>query len=53
MSAEEESEKIFPRSRMVGAFGDVGFPLEVGEIGLANYDPDTSKYGWHIIKRIK
>jgi len=53
MSPEAVEEKIFPRSRMVNAFGDVGFPLEVGEIGMANYDPNTSKYGWHIIKRIK
>ena len=53
MSPDAVEDKIFPRSRMVNAFGDVGFPLEVGEIGMANYDPNTSKYGWHIIKRIK
>ena len=53
MTPETTAEKVFPRARMVSAFGDIGFPLEVGEIGLANYDPDTSKYGWHIIKRIK
>jgi hypothetical protein len=45
--------KEFPRARMVGAFGDVGFQLEVGEMGLAEYDPQTSKYGYHIIKRVK
>lgn len=38
---------------MVGAFGNVGFPLKVGEVGLAEYDPTESKYGWHIIKRLK
>ncbi|MGI9516298.1 MAG: peptidylprolyl isomerase [Pirellulaceae bacterium] len=53
MSPEEVSGKIFPRSMMVNAFGDIGFPLDVGEIGMADYDPQTSKYGWHIIKRIK
>ena len=53
MSAEKTSEKIFPRNRMISAFGDVGFPLEVGEIGMADYDLTTSKYGWHIIKRIR
>lgn len=53
MSPEAVEDKVFPRSRMVNAFGDVGFPLEVGEIGMANYDSNTSKYGWHIIKRIK
>jgi parvulin-like peptidyl-prolyl isomerase len=42
-----------PRSRMVKAFGDVSFKLSVDGIGLAEYDPEDSKYGWHIIKRIK
>jgi len=45
--------KEFPRSRMVKAFGDVSFGLRIGEIGLAVYDSATSKYGWHIIKRLK
>jgi hypothetical protein len=44
---------IYARSHMVPAFGDVGFALAVGEIGLAPYDKSKSKYGWHIIKRIK
>ena len=35
------------------AFGDTGFPLEVGEYGLASYDLEKSKYGWHIVKRVK
>jgi hypothetical protein len=38
---------------MAGAFGDVGFQLEVGGIGLAEYDPSTSPFGYHIIKRTK
>ena len=38
---------------MVKAFGDVSFGLEVGGVGLAVYDPATSKYGWHIIKRLE
>ncbi len=41
------------RSRMVKAFGDVSFKLSVNGIGLAEYDPEDCKYGWHIIKRIK
>jgi hypothetical protein len=49
----DRSQKIFPRDGMVQAFGDVGFPLEVGGIGMAEYDPQKSKYGWHIIKRIE
>ena len=43
----------FPRGGMVPAFGDVGFPLEVGGVGLAAYDPAKSRYGWHVIKRIE
>ncbi len=42
----------FPRERMVGAFGDVGFQLKVGEVGLATYDKSKSPYGFHIIKRL-
>ena len=43
----------FCGSRMVQRFGDVGFGLEVGETGMAEYDPRTSPFGWHIIKRIE
>ena len=43
----------YERGGMVPAFGDVGFQLEVGEVGMAPYDPVKSKYGWHIIKRLK
>lgn len=49
----DESEGEYPRSKMVKAFGDLSFKLSVGEIGLAEYDPETCKYGWHIIKRIE
>ena len=41
------------RDKMVPAFGDVGFGLAVGEIGLAPYDARTSPFGFHIIKRVK
>lgn len=41
------------RSRMVKAFGDVSFKLSIEGIGLAEYDPEDCKYGWHIIKRIR
>jgi len=44
---------VFARDRMVQAFGDVGFPLKIGEIGLADFDPVKSQYGWHIIKRVE
>lgn len=43
----------YRREQMVAAFGDVGFKLKVGEIGMSNYHARTSPYGWHIIKRIK
>ncbi len=43
----------FARDRMVPAFGNVGFKLAVGEIGVADYDPKTSPYGYHVIKRVE
>jgi len=47
------SNKVYSRSKMVKAFGDVSFSLSVNSIGLAEHDPDNSKYGWHIIKRLE
>lgn len=46
-------EGEFSRDRMVPAFGNVGFSLAPGEIGMAEYDPAASPYGWHIIKRLE
>lgn len=51
--APDEAKKEYPRARMVKAFGDVSFKIPVNGVGLAEYDPETSKYGWHIIKRIE
>jgi parvulin-like peptidyl-prolyl isomerase len=45
--------QIFARETMVPSFGDVAFSLEAGDIGLARYDEEKSKYGWHIIKRLR
>ncbi len=45
-------EGEYERSGMVAAFGDVGFRIEVNEVGLAEFST-SSPYGWHIIKRIK
>lgn len=42
-----------PRSGFVKGFCDAAFSLEVGEVGVAQYDEITSPFGWHIIKRIK
>ena len=49
----DRSKGEFSRTGMVKAFGDVSFGLEIGGVGLAVYDPATSKYGWHIIKRLE
>lgn len=42
----------YPRDQMVPAFGNVGFKLQKGEVGLADYDKAVSPYGYHIIKRV-
>lgn len=41
------------RGAMVKGFGDVGWRLAVGEIGVAPHDATASPFGWHIIKRVK
>ncbi|HET9950475.1 MAG TPA: peptidylprolyl isomerase [Candidatus Eisenbacteria bacterium] len=43
----------YPRDQMVPAFGNVGFAISPGNIGIADYDAATSPYGYHIIKRLK
>lgn len=43
----------YPRDQMVPAFGNVGFAVSPGNIGIADYDPAASPFGWHIIKRLK
>lgn len=48
----DPERRIYARSSMVPAFGDVAFLLDVGDIGMAPYDKKKSKYGWHIIKRL-
>jgi parvulin-like peptidyl-prolyl isomerase len=49
----DRGKEEYPRAGMVKAFGDVSFSLPVDGIGMAEYDPKESKYGWHIIKRIE
>lgn len=41
------------RAGMVAGFGNVGFRLKVGEIGVAPWHEKDSPFGWHIIKRVK
>jgi hypothetical protein len=43
----------YKRSGMVKGFSDAAFGLSVGNVGISNYDPKTSPFGWHIIKRLK
>jgi hypothetical protein len=43
----------YKRDGMVPAFGNVGFKLAVGEVGMAEHDATASPYGWHIIKRVE
>jgi len=49
----DRSKGEVSRTRMVKAFGDVSFGLEVGGVGLAVYDPMTGRFGWHVIKRLE
>jgi parvulin-like peptidyl-prolyl cis-trans isomerase-like protein len=43
----------YGRDQMVPAFGNVGFAIAVGDVGIADYDPAQSPYGWHVIKRLR
>ena len=53
LSSPDRALWTVSRTKMVPAFGDVGFGLAVGEIGMSEFDQDSSPYGWHIIKRLK
>lgn len=50
---KDAADRIYERKSMVAAFGDVGFQLEVGGVGMSKHDPKKSPFGFHIIKRIK
>ena len=47
------SQSFIPRKLLARSFTEVSFQLDVGEIGLVEYDPDGAPNGWHIVKRIK
>ncbi|HKE01496.1 MAG TPA: peptidylprolyl isomerase [Planctomycetota bacterium] len=51
--AKAQKPGDYARTGMVPAFGDIGFTLKLGEMGVAPFDPKKSPYGWHIIKRIE
>lgn len=53
MTTGAPEKDVYPRRGMVAAFGNVGWRLEVGAVGVARFDPTKSPYGWHIIKRIE
>ena len=53
MEGQDQAQWVRPRTGLVKGFGDVGFSLKVGEIGMAEYSALDSPFGWHIIKRIK
>lgn len=38
---------------MVADFMDVSLRLKVGEVGVCDYNADSSPFGWHIIKRVE
>ena len=55
---EKISQGTFARSDMAKAFGDVSYTLQVGEIGVAQFQRNAtgagdSPFGFHIIKRVK
>jgi hypothetical protein len=47
-SLHELHRGAFPKG-----FGDMSFHLAIGEIGVVPYDPATSPFGFHIIKRLE
>jgi len=49
----DPAKQEYKRSGMVKGFSDAAFGLSVGNVGISNYDPTTSPFGWHIIKRLK
>jgi foldase protein PrsA len=49
----DEGQGEYGRKKMVPCFGEVGFSLEVGEIGMADYHSQSCPFGYHIIKRLE
>jgi len=43
----------FNRRDMVPAFGETGWRLQIGEVGVAPWDAAKSPFGWHIVKRLE
>jgi hypothetical protein len=53
MTSRIQSKWVYERDGMVPAFGNVGFKLEVGKVGMSEFSEDASPFGWHIIRRLK
>lgn len=49
----DRAKNVYARKGMVAAFGDVGWRLDVNEVGVAPFHATKSPYGFHIIKRLK
>ena len=41
------------RRGLVRGFGDAAFRLAPGDVTLVEYDPSSSPFGWHVIKRLR
>ena len=41
------------RHEMVPAFGDAGWRLQPGELGVVAFDPVASPFGWHLVQRLE
>jgi len=52
-TAATPAQGVYPRTQMIPCFGDLGWRLKVGEVGITNYHPQTGQFGYHIIKRLK
>ncbi|MDP6849641.1 MAG: peptidylprolyl isomerase [Planctomycetota bacterium] len=42
-----------PREQMVAGFSRTAFSLKVGEVGICEFHPQDSKFGYHVMKRLK
>jgi len=49
----DKAKGEYGRGEMVKGFSDAAFGLSVGNVGISNYDPKASPFGWHIIKRLR
>lgn len=51
--AADANSLQYARKDMIPWYGDAGWRLKVGEVGIILYDSAKSWYGYHIIKRIE